>query len=344
MRPRQCGPANAAPRSDRRRDGFALVTVIWGVSLVAILIIPFMSGARLRLQSAYNMAGAAKAEFIAKAAIDNEALSLLEAQSEGPRSAQSVQGQSIAARAAGMGRAQKAAHAGQPRLCAIDGAAVAIAVEDEAGKVDLNGASQELLAAMLKGFGFANKQADLLARAIVEFRSTQPAPGRAASDGLPAAKHALFETVFELDQVAGVEGPLFRELLPYVTVHSRHPGVDPESAPPALFAALAGLPAEQIHELEQAPYPNALDRADPKFPSAFKQSGDGGALLVHAEARLPSGQLSVLEAVLDLHGASLGGAGAGQPFAVRELRRSVAPRYAEALRAALLGAGAPPDC
>ena len=318
--------------------------MIWGVSLIAILIVSFMSGARLRLQAAYNMAGAAKAEFIAKAAIDNEALSLLATQGEGPRSAQSVQAQSIVARAAGVGRLPKTAHAGQPRLCVIDGVAVAIAVEDEGGKVDLNRASQELLTAMLKGFGVAKKEADFLARAIVDFRSTRPEPGQAGAGASPPEKPALFQTVFELDQVAGVEAALFRELLPYVTVHSRHPGLDPESAPPALFAALVGLPAEQVRALEQAPYPNAIDRADPKFPSAFKQPGDGGALLVHAEARLSSGQTSVLEAVLDLRSAGLEGGSAGQPFAIRELRRSVASRYAAALHAALTSAWTPPNC
>ncbi len=346
MTPHPDRASNATRRPRRpRRNGFALVTVIWGVGLITILIVSFASGARLRLQMAFNLAGAAKARLIAEAAIGVEAMQLLKSQGEGPRSAQNAQTLSFAARAsgAGLGGAQKTVHAGVPRLCAIDGAAVAIAMEEEAGKVDLNSAPRELLRAMLIGFGAAQNDAEDLVKAIVDFRSAQQRePGGDASDNSPSAKHQPFQTIFELDQVAGMAHSTFRELKPYVTVYSRHPGVDPESAPPALFAALVGLPVEQIRELERVPYPNTLDRADPRFPREFKQLGDSGALLIHAEARLASGQLSVLEAVLDLRAMASGGSETLLP--IRELRQSLASRYAEALRAAFTGEFRLPNC
>lgn len=330
----------SAPGVSGRRKGFALVTVIWGLSLISVLIISFMSGARLRLQTAYNIAGSAKVNFLAYAAIDSEMLSLMEGQSAGPRSAQGTQAGSFAARASGAGRAQRTIQAGQPRVCALDGAAVIIAVEEEGGKVDLNAAPQELIKAALIGFGAARREADALAKAIVAFRSAAiEQSAQAASDGGPGPKKAPFQTIYELDQIPGLQGQILRDLIPFVTVYSRHPGVDAETAPPALFAALAGLAAEDVLALVRNPYPNALDRADPRFPAAFKQNGDSGVVLIHVEARLATGHGSVLEAVVDTHAGGV--SGVGEPFAVRELRRNAPARYAEALRSALNDGGAP---
>lgn len=341
--------ANASPSDRRRREGFALVTVIWGLSLIAVLIVSFMSGARLRLQAAYNMAGAAKAELIARAAIDNEMLSLIEAQGAGPRSAQQAQAQSFAARAAGVGLTQRTIHKGEPRFCEMAGAAVAIAVEDEAGKVDLNGAPPELLKAVFIGFGLARDEADRLAKAIVVFRSASGERNRdSAPDGGPGPKQAPFQTIYELDQVPGLQGPLLRDLLPIVTIYSRRPGVDAEAAPPALFAALAGFAAEDVASLRARPFPNALDRADPRFPRAFKQNGDSGTLLIHTEALLQSGQISVLEAVVTLGGgaASSGSAASivGGPFAILELRKSSPLRFAEILHRVFGERSGIPEC
>lgn len=317
-----------------RRHGFALVVVIWGLGVIALLVTPFMSTARLRLQAAFNIAAATKADLIAQSAIDLAALSLLAEQNGALLSTHGGSGGGRANFAAlqGAGVAQRSQnlHDGRPRSCVFEGAAVTIAIEDEAGKVDLNAAPAKLLKAMLTGLGAAPSQADYVANAIVAFRSNatgdiaQTKPEYADSGRPYGPKRASFQTIFELDQVVGVDAALFRQLQPFVTVHSRHPGVDSQSAPPALFAALTGASNDVVGTLMAAPFPNNLDRSDPRFPAPFKQDGEGAVFLVHVEALLASGQTVVREEIVDMNFAaavdSMSLANA-PPFAIREKRR-----------------------
>ncbi len=80
-----------------------------------------------------------------------------------------------------------------------------------------------------------------------------------------------------------------------------------------------------MDRLRRTPYPNSIDRNNPRFPAAFNQAGTRGAILVHVETMLPSGQSSVKEGVYDLND------GRGANFALKELR-GAAPRYLDALR------------
>jgi general secretion pathway protein K len=293
-----------------KRRGFALVMVIWGVAIIALLVVSYQSTARLRLQTAFNIAGATRAELVADAAANEAILSIL------------------SERAAG---GERPVYGGAPVYCAIDGAAVAIAVEDEGGKVDLNAASPNLLQALLQGFAVQPRDAEQIAKSIVAFRT--PIDPRTASAIEPGGagdkpfglKRAPYQTVLELDQTPGISPEFFRLLLPFVTVHSRAPGVDPRVAPPALFAALTGASPEEVIGYVATPFPNNLDRRRANGPF-FAQLGEGGALLAHAEALLPTGQASVREVVVDLRG------GAGGAYAIRELRRGQT-RFLSRLRA-----------
>lgn len=312
-----------SPRAVGRRAGFALLAVIWGVGLIAMLIVGFLTNSRLRLQTAHNIARAAEAGYIAESAINLAALAVLSS-----RDAAQMEG---------------APADGAPRFCVLDGAAVALAMEDEGGKIDLNASSPELLTAALVGLGVKDGMAREAAKAIVAYRT--PANGaigqiRATpANGKPIQpKQGLFETVLELDQVSGIDAALFRALIPFVTVHSRISGVDPRSSPPALFAALAGFPIEDVRALIASPYPNALNRKDPRFPATYNQSGDHAAYLIHAEVLLATGQLAAKDALLDLRPPN------GKSFAYKEMRRGQS-KYAARLRAMIAanGAGAS-DC
>jgi general secretion pathway protein K len=316
----------STPRVKRKRAGFALLAVVWGVGLIAILVVAFMTNGRLRLQTAHNIASATEAGFVAESAINLATLALL-----------SKKDAAVAAQPA-----DAEIYDGSPRFCVLDRAAVAIAVEEEGGKIDINAAAPELLQLALVGLGLEERAARDVASSIVVFR-TAPAGAeqiRATpeSDKPIAPKEGLFETVLELDQVSGVTPALFRDLVPFVTVHSKSPGVDARAAPPALFAALARYPLQDVRALIAAPYPNAINRNDPRFPANFKQPADHGAYLVHAEALLATGQTVARDAILDLRPSG------ARAFAVKEMRRGQS-RYAGRLRDIIAtdGAGVP-DC
>jgi len=310
------------PRADKKRAGFALLAVIWGTGLIATLVVAFMTTGRLRLQTAQNISRSVEAGYVAESAINLATLTLL------------------SKRDAKTGQTDEAASDGAPKFCVLDRAAVALAVEDEGGKIDLNAAGPEMLSAALAGLGLGDSKAQEVANAIVAFR-TPPDGGiqlTPKSDKPIEPKQALFETTLELDQVSGVDPALFRALLPFVTVHSRTAGVDARASPPGLFAALAGFPVEDVRRLTAAPYPNQLNRTDPRFPSNFNQAGDHAAYLIHAEVLLASGQTTAKDAILDLRPPS------GKQFAIREMRLGQS-RYLQQLRAMIAtnGAGVP-DC
>lgn len=311
-------------RIGTKRAGFALLAVIWGTGIIATLVVAFMTSGRLRLQMAQNIAQATSAAYVADGAINLAALALLRS------------------RDATTARAREATYDGAPQFCVLDRAAVALAIEDESGKIDLNAATPELLQTVLTGLGVEERAARAIAQAIVEFR-TAPAGAtlfatESAADKPIEPKRGLFETALELDQVGGIDPALFRALLPFVTVHSKSPGVNPRASPPALFAALAGYPADIVRQLAATPYPNGLNRKDGRFPANISQMADAGAYLIHAEALLATGQIAVREALVDLRPTN------GKPFAFKEIRRGTS-RYAERLRAMIAanGAGAP-DC
>ncbi len=311
-------------RGPRRRAGFALLAVIWGTGLIAMLVVAFMTSGRLRLQAAFNIASATQASYVAESAINLATLALLSQHNSAVMPTEAV-------------------YDGAPRFCVLDRTAVALAIEDEGGKIDLNVAAPEILEAVLVGLGLDGSRAREVAGAIVAYRAA-PIEGLAqfgqtqTGDKPIGPKQGLFETALELDQVSGVDPELFRALLPLVTVHSRTTGVDARSSPPALFAALSGFPAPEVRALIAAPYPNAIKRTDPRFPGNFNQPGDQAAFLIHAEARLASGQTISREAILDLRPPN------GKPFAIREFRRGQA-RYAGRLRAIIASNGAGvPDC
>ena len=312
-------PEPLLQRRRNRKNGFALVTVIWGIALITLLVVSYASAARLRLQMAFNLAQATQADSIADAAIGQGVLSLLsESQQKGAPPA-------LGNASAGQDRL---VHDGKPKFCFLNNSAVAISIEDENGKVDLNAASQKLLQTLLTGLGLSAREADAAAAAVVAFRSVEGVPEARqtdASDKPFGLKHAPFQSITELDQVPGVSPLMLKRLSSLVTVHSRSPGVDPKATPPALFALLVGQPPEEVHALLARPFPNALDRSDPRFPREFLGPGLGRVFLVHVEVVLATGQTSVREALLDLRGA------AGEAFAIRELRRASA-RYLSTLR------------
>lgn len=318
------GDRRDAPASARRRSGFALLAVIWGVGIISLLVVSFMSSGRLRLQAAHNIAAAAQASYVAEGAVNLAAMTLL--------------GQRDAALAGPEGPV----YDGAPRYCVLEGAAIAVGIEDESGKIDINAAPPELLKALLLGLGLDRSAADGIAGAIIDFR-TAPIDGRGvggASASKPfGPKRGLFQTIMELDQVDGIDPTLFRELTPFVTVHSHIVGVDARAAPPALFAALMGLPGAEVRALAQAPFPNRLNRKDPRFPATYNQRGDRNAYLIHVEALLASGQTAAKDALIDLRPNLV-----SQQYAIREMRRGRS-LYAGQLREMIAtnGAGVP-DC
>jgi general secretion pathway protein K len=285
--------------------GFALVLVIWGLGLIALIALTVITAGRYRILTAANLIENAKAEALAEAGVNLIRLELRAALSGGSLST------------------LRFTTNGEPLLCTMpQGALAALSIEDEGGKADLNTASPRLMSALLRGFGAGSEEADQIAAAITEF--SRPAANAVlddvtvrayAADGrIYGPKKGPFETVLELDQVIGMRFDLLRAVLPYVTVHSRNPGVDPRVAAPALLAALAGLGPTSVAQLAGAKRDGAREAMVRGIPLQFLSPSTGQSFLVRAEVRTLAGGTFAREAIVEL-------AAGEMPDGLREWRR-----------------------
>lgn len=213
-----------------RSRGAALVLVLWLIALLTALVGAFALSARVEHLQQRVLDDGARGQERARAGLEY-ALTRLSADP------------------------QRAPWRADGRLYRwqFDDATIEIKVLDENGKINLNLADVALLTAFLKALGEDDGAARQLAGAIVDWRDedslVQAGGGAEAPDyaaaGLPyGPRNKRFETLGELQRVLGMRGPLYRAMLPHVTLYSRQARPDPQFAGAPVLTAL-GLDAEQ---------------------------------------------------------------------------------------------------
>jgi general secretion pathway protein K len=209
-----------------KRDGFALVAVIWSLGLITLLAMAVMVGARYRTRTASNYASALAAETAAESAVNLGIATVLT----------KVAGTDVRF----------------PLRCRMPGGErVLIAVEEETGKIDLNTASIAVLTRFFTALTRDQSLGARIAGQIVDRRKPKPKDG--SSGPGKAAPEAGFMTIMQLDQIDGITPQLFRAASRLVTVRSGRPEPDMDAASPALrrllnleqktVSAARGLPA-----------------------------------------------------------------------------------------------------
>jgi general secretion pathway protein K len=215
-------------------EGFVLVAVIWLAGLIAAIAAGFAFTVRVDVLSSANIARGAEAEAVADGMARLTAFLL----------------------AAEPSALERAVVGGAVTVCRwSETGTVGVAVQDQAGLIDLNAAPTYLMQRLIKGLGVSEGDAERLAAAIADYRDAdsdgmaggfEPAEYPGVSFG---PKNAPFQAIEELDQIPGMDEKLYRKLLPLVTVHSAQPGFDPTVTPPAVkqalgFDATGGPPGE----------------------------------------------------------------------------------------------------
>lgn len=239
-----------------RRDGFALVLTIWAVGLLALLIQTFLTSARFRLHVGANIAAATRAEALADAGV---ALALLD----------------LVSRSSGDASAPR--FTSSPSFCVAPGGLIAVSIESESGKIDLNVASPDLLRRLLVGVGASPSEALNVTEALVDFRTdgVSSLERNYRLDGRPfGPRKGPLQAVQELDQVLGVSPSLYAAIKPHVTVYGAGVALDPNLATPRL-RALLGVEAR-----------------------AALSSGFGAAYTIHVEALTNDGGRVARETVI----------------------------------------------
>jgi general secretion pathway protein K len=123
---------------------------------------------------------------------------------------------------------------------------VRVRVQDEAGRIDLNLAQEELLIRLLISVGVAPDAARALVECILDWR--EPGIGKRLNGAKANEYHDAglsygprngpFEAVEELRLVLGMTRPLFDLLAPALTVYSQTPWVDVDVAPEQVLRVL----------------------------------------------------------------------------------------------------------
>jgi general secretion pathway protein K len=208
----------------RNNRGYVLVAVLGFIVLAMIIAISLSGTMRLSISSSAKLGAQAEAEALA----DGIAF---------------VTSAAVLSRPTGWPIGSRA---GTPYICAFENRAVAIDVVNVAGLVDVNAASELLLAKLLGGLGLKPEMAGQLAAAIADFRDEDDLGANGGTElelyraaGLKhGPKNRAFQTTGELDQVVGMPAALVSILRELTTVHSQSATVDVRFAPVRLIEAL----------------------------------------------------------------------------------------------------------
>jgi general secretion pathway protein K len=158
--------------------------------------------------------------------------------------------------------------AGAPRKVSIGVHFAEVSVQDEAGKIDLNSAREDILAGLLRSTGIDGTQADAVRDAILDWRDRDDLRRDQGAEDEDyraggydwGAKDGPFNSVEELRLVAGMTEALYRKIAPALTVHSHRSTIDQAVAVREALLALPDVTAADVEDRIAA----RADAEDPK--------------------------------------------------------------------------------
>jgi general secretion pathway protein K len=277
----------------RRSQGIALVSVLWLLVLLTTIAVALTTTVRSEVRAVGNTVEMTRARYAAQAGVELGVLNLL------------------------IPQVQRHPTDGTVRELALPDVTVRIATRDEAGKVDLNHASAEVLIALLVQAGVEMTRASAIADAILDWRDAddlrrlngaEDADYRIAGRGYGAAD-SRFHAVDELQRVLGMEPDIFAAIEPALTVYSGLAATNPQLASPQVVNAISGLPAAQT-------------------------SASGLSFTIHVEAETATGIMSRVAATVALVPGN-----AGRPYQVLAWRQLQAAPFENQLPGDALYAG-----
>ena len=277
--------ASAGSGRAQRERGFALLLVIWVVALLAVLAAGVAADSSSEAIIARNRMDVAQAQAIADAGVALAIEGLLDP--------------NPATRWPTDGRVRQARFAG---------GTIAIMLQDEGGKIDVNAAPLDLIGGLANEFGVSSDgRAALLdsiaARRAMAQSATAPPAARffGAADLYTADIATLpFADLSELRLLPGLPPAAFERMVPYLTVFSGSATIDPLTAPRAALLAVPGISPQEVEFYLEARDQSASGIEKPALSGVdrYVQVGALHAVTITAQATTPSGVSFSREAVV----------------------------------------------
>jgi len=218
----------------RAERGWALVSVLWVVFILALLAAATQALAITSWRTENHALTAAKAEMDLDAAIVRAIAAIRDPSAQ-----------------------QRWPVNGTPQTFTFNGAAITVRVQDELGRIDLNMADQSLLRQLLIAAGMSADDAAAQTDKILDWRSQSDLHrlhGANQADYLAAGyayhpRHGPFQTVQELKLVMGMTPELFAKLEPALTVYNHSSSVDASVAPRPVLLALNNNNFDRVDDI-----------------------------------------------------------------------------------------------
>ena len=282
----------ANSRMRRGEQGIALMMVLGLVVFLSIIALSFSESQRLASQITQNALASSRAQQAADGGVHKMLYEINK-----PRVADGTSTEDLRWKANGT-----------PYEWAENGVQVTVLGRSEAAKIDLNFAAEPLLKNLFVSAGVEDGEADSIVSAIRDWTDADnlKRPNGAEADEYRAAgkkvlpSNDFFVAVEELQNVMGVTPKLYLAVAPYLTVHSRSAGIDPNTAPLEMFAKVPNLDmsvvAEWVALRDQALRDN-LPIPPMTFSSPFLATGTG-TIRISTEAQTADGIRASRDAVV----------------------------------------------
>lgn len=226
MSPSRLARSRCPVKSRLREGGFALLVVLWTVALLSLLVDRFATTARNEATRAAALRAAAQASAVADGLVDVALFHLLD------------------------NSTNHWLADGQLHPVDLPRGAAVVTITDHAGRINPNGASPVLLAALLRRLGESEARARQIATSVSEWSAipgtsswTNTATARYLAAGLTwGPPGEPFATIDELSLVMGMTPDLLASARPYLTVYTDG-RLNIANAAPLVAQALADLGA-----------------------------------------------------------------------------------------------------
>ena len=219
------------PAPAQGQTGMALVLTLWLLTLLTVMVGGFSYAMRNETRLTVHGVELAKARSRAEAGVWLAVSDLLSPQSE-----------------------RRWPSDGAPALADFGEGTISLRIQDEAGRIDLNRASDELLRGLLEAASQPGDDVTLPLNAILDWRDQDKDrrdPGAEDND-YPhdgyGAKDGPFNSIGELRRVAGITDEIYGNIDHAVTIHSLQPGINPDLAPRIVLQAIPGSDDVRIDE------------------------------------------------------------------------------------------------